>query len=35
MRRESITLEEFRWQDANYDGDSLLGRKKLFLITGQ
>ena len=27
-----ITPEEFRWQDANYDRDSALGRELLFLI---
>src|ERR1700685_4286284 len=27
-----ITEEEFRWQDANYDRDSALGRELLFLI---
>jgi hypothetical protein len=27
-----ITPEEFRWQDANYDQDSALGRELLFLI---
>ncbi len=27
-----ITPEEFRWQDANYDRDSALGRELLYLI---
>src|SRR5260370_36227258 len=27
-----VTPEEFRWQDANYDRDSALGRELLFLI---
>jgi len=27
-----ITPEEFRWQDANYDRDSALGRELLFLV---
>lgn len=27
-----ITREEFRWQDANYERDSALGRELLFLI---
>ena len=27
-----ITVEEFDWQDANYDRDSALGRELLFLI---
>lgn len=29
---DQITPEEFRWQDANYDRDSALGRELLFLI---
>ncbi len=27
-----VTLDEFAWQDANYDRDSALGRELLFLI---
>ena len=29
---DQVTPEEFRWQDANYDRDSALGRELLFLI---
>lgn len=29
---DQITPAEFRWQDANYDRDSALGRELLFLI---
>ena len=28
---EQVTPEEFRWQEANYDRDSLLGRELLYL----